>query len=60
MKASEYEIDWSSGPFTCCWEHVENCTIKVKLGDKIECDECGTSMVLERCKDNVIRWRAAR
>lgn len=58
MNVSDYDIDWDSGLFTCCMDHIQNNSARARLGDIIECEHCGKSMVLQQCADGVIRWRA--
>lgn len=55
-KVCDYEIDWSSGAFTCCMDHIMGCQDKAHIGMVIECDHCGKELTLTRCPDGEIRW----
>jgi len=56
-KAFDFELDWNSGIFSCCYDEVLNCDDNVKIGDELVCGECGVKMILTECEDGVIRWR---
>ncbi len=48
MKVSDFDVDFSgdSNLFTCCMSHVMMCHDQCKVGEIIECDECGCKMTL--------------
>ena len=48
MKASEFEVLFSSGLFTCCLSHIEECDTLVHEGSVITCDHCGLDMTLQK------------
>lgn len=56
MKVSDFEIDFESGVFTCCLDHVMNCDDKAREGMEIECDHCGKTLVLQK-KNGQLMWR---
>jgi hypothetical protein len=64
MKANQYPVDMDftseSGyrPLVCCMDDIAARTDDVSLGDIVACDECGIEMVLTKCEDGVLRWRA--
>ena len=59
MKVSDFEVDFDSGVFNCCQDHVYNCSDPCKENDLICCDECGISMRLEKVNGKLM-WRAVK
>lgn len=58
MKVKDFDIDWGSGAFTCCMDHILNCDDNAEVGMRIICEHCGKELVLNVCDDNVARWQA--
>ena len=63
MKANQYPVDMDyegkyGRPMTCCMDDIANRSDDVSLGDVVACDECGIEMVLTKCEDGSIKWRA--
>jgi hypothetical protein len=57
MKVSDFEIDFSSGLFTCCWEDVlQRKDENTYEGHIISCEECGEEMILRKNSDGVLKW----
>lgn len=56
-RASDYQIDYSSGLFTCCQSHIDEYTGPVYLGLALACDECDQEMILSATKSGPWMWR---
>lgn len=56
MKAKDYPIEWDN-LWSCCEQHIQECSDDVSLGSIIECEYCQEEMILAKCDDGVIRWR---
>jgi hypothetical protein len=59
MRVGDFEVVYRDGVFSCCGTHVyEHADEPAFAGMVIECDECGQTMILDKCKDGVLRWMA--
>lgn len=56
MHASDFDVDFGSGLYNCCWDHIQSHKGTVKEGTVITCDDCGEQMVLVKFKSSFI-WR---
>jgi len=57
MKVSDFEIDFSSGLFTCCMSDVmERKDEDTYEGHIISCEECGEEMILRKDTNGVLWW----
>ena len=54
-KVSEFDIDWNSGVFTCCADHVMTCQDDAHEGMVITCDHCDKEMVLQK-QNGQLMW----
>lgn len=59
MKVCDYEVDYTSGCFTCCENEVMDNDDEAHEGMTITCDDCGTELVLQG-KDGKLMWRARK
>ena len=55
MKVKDFDIDWDSGVFTCCADHIMNCEDNACEGMTITCEYCDKEMVLRK-KNGVLMW----
>jgi hypothetical protein len=56
MKVKDFQIDYSSGLYSCCEEHVmEHGEEKAFVGMTITCEYCGESMTL-KMRNGKLMW----
>lgn len=54
-RVCDYSVDYSSGLFTCCEEHIMQDERDAFEGMTIECEHCNTEMILQN-KNGVLVW----
>jgi DNA-directed RNA polymerase subunit RPC12/RpoP len=59
MKVSDFEIDFSSGAFSCCMDEVMNNNAKAHEGMVIRCSHCGKRLVLSKSNGKLM-WRVVK
>lgn len=61
MRVGDFEVEWTSGVFNCCNDHIiEHANDEASIGMIITCEYCDLEMVLKKTTDGSVKWCSNR